>query len=365
MVNVFLCYPSEHQSTASEVKNFVRSVGVECWYDKDILLPGEDWDRMRRLALSRADIVVIVCASQLLERDGVYQREINEALQVVADKRAGSIFIVPFRVENIALPPELSKYHWVDHFDPIWKRQLSKSFLRVIEEKEEEVPLGLKVAAAEPDEGGIIVREFEEHAARGDLGATWPEYNLQGQYWRYINSIITVEVWGGIFTNRRHFADRMIEGNSDWYLDVSEYYRRGEVVSLTVSSSSYYAGAAHPNHLVRTINIFGGQAGIIGIDDLFEFGVGRDPYAFIHDYVSLDLKLQYGSGEPSIDFDRLTTGSGSSVYEQFNVNDAGIRFNFSAASGFPHFMGLPEVYIPWERLGEFLTPTARRLLFEA
>lgn len=100
-MNVFVCYPSEHQNTAVEVKNFVRSVGVECWYDKDVLVPGEDWDRARRAALTSADIVLILCASQLLERDGVYQREINEALQIVADKRPGSIFIIPFRVEDI------------------------------------------------------------------------------------------------------------------------------------------------------------------------------------------------------------------------------------------------------------------------
>jgi hypothetical protein len=182
-MNVFLCYPSEHQNTAIEVKNFVRSVGVECWYDKDVLVPGEDWNRTRKSALSSADVVLILCASQLAERDGVYQREINEALGAVADKRVGSIFIIPFRIEDITLPSELSKYHWVDHDDPNWKRQLSKTFVRVIEDRREGVPAALKVAAAEPDEGGVIPREFEEHASRGELTASWHEYDLPGEYW--------------------------------------------------------------------------------------------------------------------------------------------------------------------------------------
>jgi hypothetical protein len=37
-MKVFLSYPSEHLETVVEVKNFVRSVGVECWFDKDNLV---------------------------------------------------------------------------------------------------------------------------------------------------------------------------------------------------------------------------------------------------------------------------------------------------------------------------------------
>lgn len=226
------------------------------------------------------------------------------------------------------------------------------------------MPAALAVAAAEPDEGGLIPRKYEAQLTGGELFAAWPEYDLPGNYWQYVNAVIGTEVWGGIFTNRRYFAETITEGGSDWQLDISEYYRRGEIVSLTLATSSYYAGAAHPNHVVTTVNIFGDQAGIMGLHDLFEYSAERNPFAFIREYVELDLKRQFGPDEPMIDFDELTEISGSGVFEQFNVNNAGIRLNFSAASGFPHVMGLPEVYIPWQSVGDFLKPAVRRLLLE-
>ena len=89
-LKTFLCYPSEAEKSAREVTGFVRSVGIDCWFDKDSLVAGEDWDRSRRDALQDADVVLVLCSSVTTGRNGVYQREINEALQLSADRRLGN-----------------------------------------------------------------------------------------------------------------------------------------------------------------------------------------------------------------------------------------------------------------------------------
>lgn len=126
-MKAFLSYPSEHVVIAREIKSFIRSTGVACWFDKDDLVAGEDWDRARGLALREADVIVVLCAAQTTERNGVYQREINEALSLRNDRRLGVVYIIPVRIEEAPLPPELSRLQYVDYFEPSWRRKFAAS----------------------------------------------------------------------------------------------------------------------------------------------------------------------------------------------------------------------------------------------
>jgi hypothetical protein len=132
-MQVFVSYPSEHLEKALEIKNFIKEIGVDCWFDKDKLVAGEDWDRARKEALKSSDLFVLVCAKQINERDGVYHREINEALNISLKKRLGSIYIIPFRIEKVDLPPEISRFQYINHWESDWKFKISQSFLRAAE----------------------------------------------------------------------------------------------------------------------------------------------------------------------------------------------------------------------------------------
>src|SRR3546814_7475132 len=57
------------------------------------------------------------CSSDLTTgRNGVYQREINEALELLRGRRPGTIYIIPLRLEDAPLPSELGRLQYVDHF---------------------------------------------------------------------------------------------------------------------------------------------------------------------------------------------------------------------------------------------------------
>ncbi|HEX8470052.1 MAG TPA: toll/interleukin-1 receptor domain-containing protein [Brevundimonas sp.] len=359
-MKAFLSYPSEHVEIAREVKSFIRSTGVVCWFDKDDLVAGEDWDRARSLALREADVVVVLCAAQTTERNGVYQREINEALSLRNDRRLGLVYIIPLRIEDASLPPELSRLQYVDYFDPSWRRKCAASLARAVSEQNENVPPALQVAAAQPDEGGVVLREINEEIPQGTLSATWLSYALDGDYWDFVNGVIRARALGGLYQARRHLTEWWKPSGSDWELHISEHYRKGQLVSLTVGTSSYFSGAAHPNHGIQSINILGEAAGVVGAADLFDTSL--DALKFLTDYVNLDLRRQYGRSGEEIDLTYYVETYGWEFFDQFNFNEAGMQLNFSSMSGLPHVLGYQEVYLPWQHAGHFLSPTAKRIL---
>lgn len=362
-MKVFLSYPSEHVEAAREVKSFIRSTGIACWFDKDDLVAGEDWDRARSIALREADAVVVLCAAQTTERNGVYQREINEALSLKSDRRLGVVYIIPVRIEDVPLPSELSRLQYVDYFDSSWRRKFAAGLARAVSEQKENVPPALQVAAAQPDEGGILLREIREEIPQGVLHATWLSYVMNGDYWDFVNGVIRARALGGLYEARRQLAEWWQPSGSDWELHVSEYYRKGQLVSLTVGSSSYFSGAAHPNHGVQCINILGEEAGIVTARDLFD--ASPEALNFLTDYVNLDLRRQYGGTGEEIDLIYYFDTYGWEFFDHFNFNEAGMQLNFSSMSGLPHVLGYQEVYLPWQHAGHLLAPTAKRILLGA
>lgn len=359
-MKVFLCYPSEVEGTAREVKAFVRSVDIECWFDKDSLVAGEDWDRSRRIALEQADVVLVLCAAATTQRNGVYQRELNEALRLSEDRRVGTVYILPLRIEDCPLPPELRRLQYVDHFDPAWRRKVAAGLAKACDDAREPVPPPLSVAAAQPDEGGIATRSISEKRTAGTLDVDWIQYASDGDYWDFVNGVIRSRALGGLYEARRHLAEWWQPTGSSWELHISEFHRKGELVSLTVGSYSYFSGAAYPNHGVSTINLLGPEAGIVSAGDLFD----HDPaaLAFLTDYVNLDLRRQAAGTGETLDISDYAQTYGWELYGQYGFNEAGMQLNLSSMSGLPHALGYFDVYVPWSSVQQFLSPVVRRVL---
>ena len=350
-MKVFLCYPSEVEAIAQEVKNFIRSTGIECWFDKDSLIAGQDWDRSRRIALEQASVVVVLCSSATNSRNGVYQRELNEALELTADRRIGTVHIIPLRTEQIPLPPELNRLQYVDHFDPAWRRKVAAGLAKACDEAEEQVPTQLVVAAAQPDEGGVVPRSVHEERAAGTLAVDWIEYALEGDYWNFVNGVIRSRALGGLYSARRQLEEWWKPEGSSWELTISEFHRKGELVSLTFGSFSYFSGAAHPNHGIATINMMGPDAGIMSAEDLFDSSPAA--LSFITDFVNLDLRRQAAGSEELVDVSPYAETYGWGLYEHFSFNEAGMQLNLSAMSGLPHALGYFDVYVPWRSVAGF------------
>ena len=362
-MRVFVCYPSEVLGVAEEVRSFVRSVGLDTWFDKDNLVGGDDWNRERELGLSAADLVIVLCTEATTSRNGVYHREINEALRHAQDRRLGTRYIIPLRIGDVSLPSELERLQYVDQHAEFWRRSLAIALEAACVEQGVSVPPSLKVAASIPDEGGVRLLSLSDEREKGQVQTDWIEYELPGQYWDYVNGVIRARALGHHYQARRFVDDRVVRegwtGGSDSELTVSEFYRKNNLVSLTVGWSEYYAGAAHPNHGLETINIFGYQAGIITVEELFDLKTSALYY--LRDYVNLDIRRQALESE-SWEIGRYVESYGWEVFKHFSFNENGMVINLSASAGLPHVLGFTDVYFPWEHIGEQLSPTARRIL---
>jgi formylglycine-generating enzyme required for sulfatase activity len=90
--------------------------GVDAWFDKAKLLPGQDWELEIRKAVREADVVV-VCLSKQFNQAGFRQKEVRLALDTAMEKTEGEIFIIPARLEECDNLESLRKWHWVDLFE--------------------------------------------------------------------------------------------------------------------------------------------------------------------------------------------------------------------------------------------------------
>lgn len=363
-VKTFVCYPSEYENEAREIRGFVRSVGLDCWFDKESLIAGDDWDRERREALRLADLVIVLCAVETTSRNGVYQREINEALENAKDRRLGVRYIVPVRLAEVGLPTELSRLHYVDFIADRWPHSLAKALKKALEENGEQAPPNLDVAAAEPDEGGVKPQNSSEQRDDDTIEIDWFIYELNGEYWDYVNGLIRSRALGDLYQARRYFdewaAPNDWKGGSYWETNLRQFYRKDQLVSITVGWSHYFAGAAHPNHGLETINIFGPEAGIIGVDELFNFET--EPLKFLTEYANQDIVRQAESASEAWTLDSYVEQLGWDVFKHFSFNAEGIRLNLSSASGLPHVLGFSEIYLPWRHAERYLAPVAHRVL---
>ena len=115
-LKVFLCHA--HADSGAVRALYIRLIkdGVDAWFDKEKLLPGQDWELEIHKAVRESDIVV-VCLSKYFNEAGFRQKEVRLALDTAMEKPEGDIFIVPARLEDCENLYSLRKWHWVNLFE--------------------------------------------------------------------------------------------------------------------------------------------------------------------------------------------------------------------------------------------------------
>lgn len=114
---VFLCYARVDQQTAKRVYADLQAAGAEPWMDTANLLPGQKWRDVIRQAISKSAYVLVLLSPGALSSRGFLQRELKEALSVVATLPPTEVFVIPVRIHPCAPRHTLLKQlHWVDLF---------------------------------------------------------------------------------------------------------------------------------------------------------------------------------------------------------------------------------------------------------
>ena len=93
---------------------------LRIWFDKFELLPGMKWEPAIRKAIRESDYFLALLSQKAVSNRGFRHTELREALAVAKEFPAGSIFLIPVRLDECPMPhAEMEEYHQADMF-PKW-----------------------------------------------------------------------------------------------------------------------------------------------------------------------------------------------------------------------------------------------------
>ena len=67
--------------------------------------------------------VIILLSKAAVASEGYFHKEVKLALETAAEKPEGTIFIIPIRLDECAVPMMLQKYQYVDYFGSDLQRE--------------------------------------------------------------------------------------------------------------------------------------------------------------------------------------------------------------------------------------------------
>ena len=91
--------------------------GFKPWLDVESLLPGQNWAQEIERAITNARAYLFFVSRNSVGRPGWLQLELEFAAKHAVEKQDDE-FIIPVRLDPVEPPAWLSKYQWVDVFEP-------------------------------------------------------------------------------------------------------------------------------------------------------------------------------------------------------------------------------------------------------
>jgi RNA-directed DNA polymerase len=113
---IFISYARLDEEKAREIYNRLEGSGYEPWLDQESIVGGEDWERAINKAIKDCDIFLAILSKNSVNRRGVLQKELKQALDKLSEKLDEDIFIIPLRIEECEIPERLEAIQWIDYF---------------------------------------------------------------------------------------------------------------------------------------------------------------------------------------------------------------------------------------------------------
>ena len=115
-LKVFISYATEDYEKARQIYKDLKAAGVTPWFDREDLLPGQNWQHEIKKAIRESDYCLVLLSSHAFSRRGFVHAEQKYALEILKEHPDGGSFVVPARLDNCEMPMSLHDIHWVDLF---------------------------------------------------------------------------------------------------------------------------------------------------------------------------------------------------------------------------------------------------------
>ncbi|GAA2336737.1 toll/interleukin-1 receptor domain-containing protein [Dactylosporangium salmoneum] len=115
---VFLSYCREDEAAVERIYQALGRRGLKVWKDTHDLLPGVDWERKIRRALSEYEFAVICLSRTAVAKRGFFQVELKVAARMQQERSEDDVYIIPVRIDAGLqardLPSALTGLHVAD-----------------------------------------------------------------------------------------------------------------------------------------------------------------------------------------------------------------------------------------------------------
>ena len=155
LVRIFLSYTRADQAQVERLYQDLRQAGFTPWMDTKDLLPGQKFEYYIKQAIRKADFFLACLSKRSVNRRGVLQREIKEALDVLQERLESDVFLIPVRLEDCEVPESLREFHWANAYEDDGLQKLLQAIRWGIENQR---------AALEASEAGQVKSVEEEKA---------------------------------------------------------------------------------------------------------------------------------------------------------------------------------------------------------
>jgi hypothetical protein len=115
--HAFISYAHEDADSARVLHREILALGVQPWLDIIDLVPGQDWQLAVTKALHESSHVIVLISRASVGKRGYVQKEVRDALEILATFPPGAIYIVPVRLdESEPAHAALARLHRIDYF---------------------------------------------------------------------------------------------------------------------------------------------------------------------------------------------------------------------------------------------------------
>src|SRR5262249_459330 len=141
-LRVFLCHSKYDKGQIRELYERLRNEdGIKPWLDEYDLIPGQDWELEITKEVRSSHCVLVCLSNQAMDAAGFLHKEIKFALDAAELQPEGTIYLIPVKLEECAVPERIKRFHWVNLFEPTGYSNLTRS-LRMRANGIERVPKG-------------------------------------------------------------------------------------------------------------------------------------------------------------------------------------------------------------------------------
>ena len=143
--------------------------------------------------------------------------------------------------------------------------------------------------------------------------------------------------------------------SSGLWINFETHLLNSDYISFRLVISEYYLGAAHPNNYSFSLNYNLKNSSEIKLNDIFN--VNQKEYlSRISDLALIDLANQSENLEMSLDPGMLESGTDAKLenFDNFNLTEDGIAFNFDQYQLAPYAAGEFHVIMPYQKLNDIM-----------